>query len=188
MNGPTLLPTTPAYHPGPLGVRTAFVLAVPGSKERDATRPAAGDTGDNLDRILVHLHRHDPAAFPSTGRYDYRIVNAWETIMFGTDSMPDLTDVCKSDNVARLAEQLAGIATIVALSVPAIAGVEGASIYPTYRHTVHPSMRGLNNYYSGLGNDREGRQRRVEERCQRYADEVIVSKADQRTATRCRGF
>ena len=173
----TFPPTTPSYHPGPLGVRTAFVLAVPGSKERDAKHPAAGDTGANLDRILDHLHRHDPAAFPSTHRYNYRIVNAWETIMFGTNSMPDLTDVCKSDNISRLAEQLKGIATIVALSVPAIAGVEGAGIHPTYRHTVHPSMRGLNNYYSGLGKDREGRQRRVEERCQRYADELIATQS-----------
>lgn len=175
MNGATSLPTTPAYHPGPLGVRTAFVLAVPGSKEQDAQCPAAGDTGNNLDRVLLHLHRHDPAAFPSTHRYYYRIANAWETIMFGDDSIPDLTEVCKPDNVARLAEQLEGIATIVALSASAIAGVEGASIHPTYSHPVHPGMRGLNNYYRGLGNDKEGRQRRVEERCQRYTEEVIAS-------------
>lgn len=168
--------STPAYHPGPPGVRTAFVLAVPGSKERDAKRPAAGDTGDNLDRILVHLNRLDPSAFPSTHRYDYRIANALETVMFGDDSMPERTDVCKPDNLARLTEQLEGIVTVVALSGPAIAGVTGASIHPTYSHEVHPGMRGLNNRYRGLGEDKQNRQWRVEERCRRYAEEVIASR------------
>ncbi len=57
--------------------------------------------------------------------------------MFGDDSMPDLTNMCKPDNVARLAAQLEGIATIVVLSVPAIADVKGACIHPNYSHTVH---------------------------------------------------
>ena len=176
MIGSASPPTTPAYSPGPQGVRTAFVLAVPGSKERDAERPAAGDTGDNLNRILVHLHRHDPIAFPSTDRYNYRIVNSLETVMFGDDSMPDLSDVCKANNVARVAEQLEGVTTIVALSAPAIAIVKEVGIIPTYSHSVHPGMRGLNNYYPGLGRDAKSRQRRVEERCRRYADEVIASR------------
>lgn len=176
MTGSAQPRSTPAYHPGPSDVRTAFVLAVPGSKERDANRPAAGDTGDNLDRILVHLNRIDPSAFPSTRRYDYRIVNALEKVMFGADSMPKRTDVCKPDNLARLAKQLEGIITVVALSGPAIAAVTGASIQPTYSHAVHPGMRGLNNRYRGLGEDKKNRQWRVEERCRRYAEEVIVSR------------
>ena len=68
--------TTLVYHPGLHDVRTAFVLAVPGRKDRDAERPAAGDTGKNLDRILIQLNIRNPAAFPSTHRYDYRIANA----------------------------------------------------------------------------------------------------------------
>ena len=88
--------------------------------------------------------------------------------------MPDLADVCAADNIARLAEQLVGITTIVALGAPAIACVEGASIDLTYSHAVHPGMRGLNNYYPGLGRDRESRQGRVEERCRRYAEEAIA--------------
>ncbi len=76
--------------------------------------------------------------------------------MFGDDSMPDLADVYKANNVARLAEQLEGVTTIVALSAPAIAGVKEAGIQPTYNHTLHPGMRGLNNYYTGLGKDAQG--------------------------------
>lgn len=167
--------TTPAFHPGPSGVRTAFVLAVPGSKERDAKRPAAGDAGHNLDRILVHLNRHDPEAFPSAHRYDYRIANALETVMYGDESMPNLADVLKPCNLARLAKQLEGIQTIVALSAPAMEGVRRAGVHPTYSHAVHPGMRGLNNYYPGLGRGPKDRQRRVEERCRRYAAEVIAS-------------
>lgn len=167
--------TTSAYHPGPKGVRTAFVLAVPGRKEGVAGRPAAGSTGDNLDRILAHLNRHDSTAFHSTDRYDYRIANAWETIMFGRKSMPTLADVREPRNLARLAEQLRGVATIVALSAPAMHGVLGANLHLTYRHSVHPGMLGLNNRYRGLDRDPKRRQWRVEERCRLYAAEVIAS-------------
>jgi hypothetical protein len=153
------------------------VLAVPGRKEREANRPAAGDTGDNLDRILTYLNRHDSEAFPSTKRYDYRIANALETVMFGDDSMPDIADVLEPANLERLAEQLEGTTTIVALSVPAVEGVMHAGIHPSYSHVVHPGMRGLNNYYRGLGREPKDRQWRVEERCRRYALEVIASRA-----------
>lgn len=156
-------------------MQTAFVLAVPGSKERDAQRPAAGDTGENLNRILIHLQRHDPAAFPSLDRYDYRIVNSMELVMCGDKSMPDLADVCDPSNVARLAEQLEGFVIVVALSVPAIEGVKEAGIQRTYSHPVHPGMRGINNLYPGLGRDAQSRQKRVEERCRRYAEELIAS-------------
>lgn len=152
------------------------MLAAPGRKERDAQHPAAGDTGDNLDRILLHLNSHDPAAFPSKSRFDYRIVNALDTVMFGDDSMPDLVDVFKPNNLARLAEQLEGISTIIALSAPAVSGLDKAKIHATYSHVVHPGMRGLNNYYRGLGSDKNQRHWRVEERCRRYAEEVIASR------------
>lgn len=167
--------TTPSYHPGPRGVRTAFVLAVPGRKERDAKRPAAGDTGVNLDRILVHLNHHNPIIFHSTCRYDYRVANALERVMFGSKSMPDIAEVRSPSNLARLAEQLEGITTIVALSGPAVEGVRGAGLPLTYGHAVHPGMQGLNRYYSGLGRDPEKRPWRVEERYRRYAEEVIAS-------------
>ena len=177
VSGSVSLRPTPAFHPGPPGVRTAFVLAVPGSEERDAERPAAGDTGDNLDRILIHLNAHSPDAFPSTHRYDYRIANAFESVMFGHDSMPDVTDVREPGNLARLAEQLDGIETIVALSEPAVEAVTAAGFHPAYRHAVHPGMRGLNNHYRGLGLERKYRQWRVDERCRRYAAEVIASRS-----------
>lgn len=40
-------------------------------------KPVAGDTGENLDSALVHLHSAEPTLFSSTDRYDYRITNAF---------------------------------------------------------------------------------------------------------------
>lgn len=168
--------TTPAFHSGPQSVRTAFVLAVPGRKEREAERPAAGDTGDNLDRILIHLNRHDPEAYPSICRYDYWIANALATIMFGDNSMSDLADVREPNSLARLAEQLKGMTTVVALSATAMEGVTRVGLHPTHSHAVHPGMRRLNNYHPGLGREPKFEQRRTEERCRRFAAKVIASR------------
>lgn len=40
-------------------------------------KPVAGDTGENLDSALAHLHSSQPALFPSVHRYEYRITNAF---------------------------------------------------------------------------------------------------------------
>jgi hypothetical protein len=164
-----------AFNPGRIDVPTAFVLAAPGNKEKAAERPVAGDTGSNLDRILNHLHQYDPMAFPSIERYDYRIANSVETVMSGDDSMPDLVDVLRPENLLRLSMQLSGYRTIVALSEPAIEAVRAVGLAPRFVHQTHPGMRGLNNRFSGLGVDREGREQRVRDRCHRYAEEIIAS-------------
>jgi hypothetical protein len=57
--------------------RTAFVFSVPGQKEKGHAKPAAGDTGLNLDAALVHLNSAWPILFPSSWQYDYRITNAF---------------------------------------------------------------------------------------------------------------
>lgn len=58
-------------------IPVAFVFSAPGEKERLAMKPVAGETGDNLESALGHLHEARPKLFPSVHRYDYRITNAW---------------------------------------------------------------------------------------------------------------
>ena len=77
--------------------------------------------------------------------------------------------------MSRLAEQIAGCTTIVALSKPAIEAVKAAHFTVTYHHQIHPGMLGLNNYFRGLGLETGKAGWRVEERCRLYALEVIAT-------------
>ncbi|HEY7810966.1 MAG TPA: hypothetical protein VIA98_11350 [Allosphingosinicella sp.] len=153
------LPTGPAFQLGKEDIETAFVLAAPGLKEVDAGRPAARDTGANLDRLIR-----------------YRIANAVETVMHGKDTMRDLETVREPENLSRLRLQLEGCPMIVALSMPAIAAVEAAGLEASYRHETHPGMKGMNNLFQGMGLERKRRGWRVEERCRLYAEQLIASR------------
>ncbi|HEY0031976.1 MAG TPA: uracil-DNA glycosylase family protein, partial [Devosia sp.] len=112
-----------AFQPGLARVRTAFVLAAPGLEEEQQGHPAAGATGQNLDRILAHLHTHESTEFPSTDRFDYRITNSVSQIMSGSASMPDWIDVVGDSNLERLHSQIHEHEVIVALSKPALIAV-----------------------------------------------------------------
>ena len=123
----------------------------------------------------MHLNRYDPIAFPSLTRTDYRITNSVEKVLFGKRTMPTPEEVGYEDNVTRLAAQLRGYTTVVALSRPAIVAVHKSVGGATYCHIVHPGMRGLNMLFrnSDLSGDRAAR---VEERCRRYAEQLIRSR------------
>ena len=68
--------TTAAYQPGKKNNKTVIILSAPGQAEEKAKKPAAGQTGKTLNKILAEAHKKDPDKFPSKNKDDYRISHA----------------------------------------------------------------------------------------------------------------
>ncbi|WP_147470251.1 hypothetical protein [Corallococcus sp. AB049A] len=98
----------------------AFILAAPGKDEEKAKRPAAGDTGLALNRILASLHSLLPEVFPSTCRYQYRIANAYSKALYKSDSnnktSPNVSDVDTDANKKRLLSEVKDAPLVIALA------------------------------------------------------------------------
>ncbi|MCX7694040.1 hypothetical protein LCC91_13255 [Tepidimonas taiwanensis] len=113
--------TTVHHQPCP-GARTGFVFICPGRFEAQRGYPCAAGTGANLARVLVALHGLDPQRFPSPYRVDYVITNAWPQVEYPAltgRSVPTVAEVLQSENLARLAAELAGLRTVVACGAQA---------------------------------------------------------------------
>jgi hypothetical protein len=163
---------SPAFQPGRDDNFTAFVLAAPGRREATAGRPAAGQTGTNIDAVLAHLHRFDPDAFPWLSRLDYRIVNTVSKVLHGKRSLPLVSEIREHANLERLKLQLGGYTTIVALSPKAVLACRAAGFEPTYC-AVHPGNQGINPLITGFsGKSSEA----VDLRIQLYAELLFRSR------------
>ena len=154
-------------------METALVLAAPGQRELREQRPAAGQTGVNLDGILGQLHGIRPDLFPSASRLDYRIVNAVAFALYRSRdgrTMPRPAEVMEARNVERLSGLLAGYRTIVAFSPPADLAVRAIGRVPDLSFH-HPSMTRLNSLYPRLGGTRPWR---VSERHRLFAADLLA--------------
>jgi len=76
--------------------KVAFVFSCPGQSEEKAQKPAAGQTGKNLDALLVYLNKKNSTIFRDTDRYEYRITNAWDKVEF--KSRTGRTEATKKEN------------------------------------------------------------------------------------------
>lgn len=92
----------------------AFVLSCPGRLEERARHPAAGVTGNNLNRLLAMLGpRLD---LQSLERADVTITNAWDLIEYRKKTCrSEATDaeVKQTDNLRRLASELLHVTELV---------------------------------------------------------------------------
>ena len=95
----------------------AFVFSVPGDEEVRKGKPVAGDTGENLDSALVHLHSAEPTLFSSTDRYDYRITNAFPepiAVALGHKvSEARGSEIKNSRNIQRVLSELDGCSLVI---------------------------------------------------------------------------
>jgi uracil-DNA glycosylase len=95
----------------------AFVFSVPGGDEKRNGKPIAGDTGENLDSALVHLHSAQPRLFPSLNRYDYRITNAFPepiAVALGHNASEARDSEVKTPrNIQRVLSELEGCNLVV---------------------------------------------------------------------------
>ncbi|MEG8049018.1 hypothetical protein QP178_03620 [Sphingomonas aurantiaca] len=164
---------TPDHQPGPAGAFTALILAAPGRVELAESRPAAGQTGRNLDRILVHLHRWRPDVFPSQSRLDYVIVNSVSTVLYRAKNgrgMPTDAEVRDMANVGRLRLLLpSDLRHLVAFSDPAATAVGLVGREPVFR-APHPGLQLINRRYFATGATGK---LRAEERCRLFARDML---------------
>jgi uracil-DNA glycosylase len=130
-------------------VPTAFVLSVPGARERHEVKPAAGATGNNLDAALTLLNLVDPKRFPSAGRYDYRITNAFDKprakALGHKSSEATAREVRTPKNVARVIKDLSGCSLVLLCGKKA--QLLSQQIVESGKRVVkvpHPGNRGLN--------------------------------------------
>ena len=131
---------------------TAFVLSVPGAKEVSAGKPVSGDTGKNLDAALQCLHSIDPANFPSTARYDYRITNAFsepraKSLGHGSSEAKP-SEIRADKNVARVIEDLSGCELVILCGNKAqLLAMALKQCGKRVIKVPHPGNRGLNMAY-----------------------------------------
>ena len=96
--------------------KVAFVFSCPGQSEEKAQKPAAGQTGKNLDALLVYLNKKNSTIFRDTDRYEYRITNAWDKVEF--KSRTGRTEATKKEisteeNISRMKRELNGMDIVI---------------------------------------------------------------------------
>lgn len=117
---------TPHFQPC-AGAKTGFVFICPGRFEASRGYPCAAGTGANLARALAVLHLRLPGCFPSPSRDKYVITNSWSEVEYPAltqRSVPTVEEVMEPANLARLADELAALDTVVACGAQAQAAVQ----------------------------------------------------------------
>jgi uracil-DNA glycosylase len=97
------------YWEGDPEANVVFIFSAPGQEEADNDRPVAGDTGENMDRILRILNQEEPDIFPSICRYYYRITNAYTASMWRARdgrSEADNQQILSEDNIRRVLDEI----------------------------------------------------------------------------------
>lgn len=92
-------------------INTAFIFSCPGQEELKSGKLVNGQTGKNLDKVLVFLNRKYPEIFPSTNRYDYRITNSSECVHYQAydgRTEPTSQEIKKPENISRLKKDIEG--------------------------------------------------------------------------------
>jgi uracil-DNA glycosylase len=130
----------------------AFVFSCPGQEEEKCGKPVAGSTGKNLEQILEHFRNEKPFQNYSSSRYDFRIVNAWDTVEYKKKTkrtQATVSEIKDSKNLARLKSELENITDyIICFGKKAEIAIE--AIYhnsikkPIIIKTIHISPNWLN--------------------------------------------
>lgn len=142
----------------------AFVLSTPGQAEKEL--PASGETGENMNGILIYLNALDAQKFPVTDRYHYLITNACTHTMFQTkDNATECKDneIIQIININRIEKELENH-TIIVLCGNKAHLLESCLINKTVIKVSHLGNKGLRNKYPNnskelaglkIGQDRE---------------------------------
>ncbi len=101
------------YNSGKTDCEIAFVLACPGKNELNTGKLVAGQTGENLEKLINILNIERPSLFKYSNRYDYCITNASQRVYykgyFNNKTTPYLRcDVYTQENISRLKNELSG--------------------------------------------------------------------------------
>lgn len=162
--------------------KTCFVLSCPGLDEEAKGKPAAGATGDNIDRLLQKLSRLASTLFPSTDRYDYGINNSHPNVLpkvpNGKPTQPTRRSVSAAKNVDRLKRELKGCKRIIFMGERAAWARDSLTKVGFFEDrdsagTKHPSNRGISSVKVTLeGEELEGAGLK-DERLQVMAETIV---------------
>lgn len=164
--------TTPAFQPGMDGIATAIILSCPGKVEAEKGYPAAGVTGENLEKLLAEGHKRNKSHFPSERKKDYRIINSCETVYPNETckrTQPLVSEIIDPNNLKRVRKDLRGIRVLVALGKRAQRLLDELDEPESLYVGRHPSMQSLNTKYRS---NKKTPNQRAEERLEKYIAEV----------------
>lgn len=130
-------------------IKTAFIFACPGQEEEKSGKLVNGQTGKNLDAVLVFLNKKYPDIFPSTNRYDYRITNSSEYVHYAAydhRTEPTPKEIKEPENIARLKKDIEGYNYVITFGKSAALAAESAGKIPDTKfiYSQHLSFMSLN--------------------------------------------
>lgn len=105
--------TTPHYEKGSES-KIAVVLSCPGQDEEKAQKPAAGQTGNNLENVLNILR--DTYGLNNFERGKITITNAWSQVEYENKtkrSQADNKEILEENNLNRLADEIKDITDFI---------------------------------------------------------------------------
>ena len=99
----------------------AFVFSCPGRKEQEKCRPAAGQTGKNLEEVLRVMGRYsyddtEDLRCNDWTRENIRITNAWRCVEYKEltgRSQATIPEILGTENISRLANELGDIENVI---------------------------------------------------------------------------
>ena len=162
----------PAFRKGDRDdITVVIVLSCPGQAEEKAGRPAAKQTGKNLQCAVEILNERFPSRFPSKRLDDYTIANSVEDIHYkeltGRTEATD-AEILKEDNIERIKGILQQAHTVIALGAKAGLAVSAAGYCGALISGGHPSMTKVNTTYKS--NKPTSQERHKDRICQWVAD------------------
>ncbi len=95
--------------------KIAIIFSAPGKKEEDAKKPAAGQTGINLENLLEILANKNEI-FSDIKKDNLRITNAWDKVEYMEKTErteADFNEILQKDNLDRLAKEIKDIKKII---------------------------------------------------------------------------
>ncbi|MFY2560868.1 hypothetical protein ACN469_24900 [Corallococcus terminator] len=144
-------------------IRVAYVFSCPGHDELIEKHPAAGQTGNHLDKVIAYLHAMGLDWIPN--REKATITNAWSRVEHTRTSSPMWTgrtqgtesDVLQPTNLGRLERELAAITDWIICfgdcacwAVAALKSQNRLAARAVYvRHPSHMSLIHVNNTLDG---------------------------------------
>jgi hypothetical protein len=144
----------------------AFVFACPGWCEEFHSRPAAGDTGRNLEILLGILQKWEVPGIPT--RRQLTITNAWDGVLYeekdNGQTLPDDDWITEPGNLKRLKDEIGHIrrwivcaGTSAHSAGDALMTVGLPSSGCKIVKILHLGPQGLNNPHTGISTDIFGR-------------------------------
>ena len=158
--------------------KVAFVFSCPGQYEEKEQKPTVGQTGKNLDTLLVYLQKQNNIIFQYRDRYSYRITNSWDKVEF--KSRTGRTEATKKEintkeNIERVKKELDGIDIVIFFGKNAQRIVDLLNFNGMILRTRHLSFQSLNQIEQDINGSvlMKGETKNTEKRLEVVAEDIL---------------